>query len=240
MGHFGSQSIFYIIYEVHKSQLATHCYLHFLDKENESDRPHILPKGHKISMSSDSYSCCPVMSNSLWPHGLYPVRLLCLWDSQARILEWVAIPSSRGSSWSRERTYVSCIVRQILYEPSHVGSPKEAPNSVISELEDTEIMWPDLSCKVVSTASSFRGYFKLLHWTRHQLFPLLSSSKSQTILLSFQLAERSLGSHDTRGFQFWNNLEPWRTNGFPVPHDVWTSETHFHPPWPSILEAGHP
>ena len=29
--------------------------------------------------------------------------------SQARILEWVAIPFSRGSSWPRDRTQVSCI-----------------------------------------------------------------------------------------------------------------------------------
>ena len=36
---------------------------------------------------------CSVMSNSLWPHGLYSHRIL-----QARILEWVAIFSSRGSS----------------------------------------------------------------------------------------------------------------------------------------------
>ena len=28
---------------------------------------------------------------------------------QARILEWVAMPSSRGSSWPRDRTPVSCI-----------------------------------------------------------------------------------------------------------------------------------
>ena len=35
--------------------------------------------------------------------------------SQARILEWVAISSSRGSSWPRDRTHVSCIVRWILY-----------------------------------------------------------------------------------------------------------------------------
>ena len=28
---------------------------------------------------------------------------------QARILEWIAIPFSRGSSWPRDRTWVSCI-----------------------------------------------------------------------------------------------------------------------------------
>ena len=35
--------------------------------------------------------------------------------SQARILEWVAISFSRGSSWPRDQTWVSCIGRQILY-----------------------------------------------------------------------------------------------------------------------------
>ena len=35
--------------------------------------------------------------------------------SQARILEWVAISFSRGSSWPRDQTCVSCIGRWILY-----------------------------------------------------------------------------------------------------------------------------
>ena len=35
--------------------------------------------------------------------------------SQARILEWVAISSSRGSSWPRDRTRISCIGKWILY-----------------------------------------------------------------------------------------------------------------------------
>ena len=41
---------------------------------------------------------------------------------QARILEWVAMPSSRGPFWSRDRTRlpcVSCVARRILY---HWGS----------------------------------------------------------------------------------------------------------------------
>ena len=36
-------------------------------------------------------------------------------SSQARILEWVAISFSRGSSWPRDRTCVSCTGRRILY-----------------------------------------------------------------------------------------------------------------------------
>ena len=45
---------------------------------------------------------------------------------QPRILEWDAMPSSRGSSWPRGWTYSSyifCIGRQILYHWRHLGSP---------------------------------------------------------------------------------------------------------------------
>ena len=34
---------------------------------------------------------------------------------QARVLEWVAVSFSRGSSWPRDPTCISCIGRQILY-----------------------------------------------------------------------------------------------------------------------------
>ena len=45
-----------------------------------------------------------VVSDSLWPHGLCNP-----WILQARILEWVAVPFSRGSSQPRNQTRVSCI-----------------------------------------------------------------------------------------------------------------------------------
>ena len=41
---------------------------------------------------------------------------------QARILEWVAIPFSRGSSRLRERTQASCIAGG-LFTLSHQGGP---------------------------------------------------------------------------------------------------------------------
>ena len=46
---------------------------------------------------------------------------------QARILEWVAMPSSRGSSWPRDQTQVSCtacIGRWILYHWDTWEAPK--------------------------------------------------------------------------------------------------------------------
>ena len=45
---------------------------------------------------------------------------------QARILEWGAISSSRGSSLPRDQTHISCVFlfdRQIIYQLPHLGSP---------------------------------------------------------------------------------------------------------------------
>ena len=53
----------------------------------------------------DPMDCSPLGSSV---HGIH----------QARTLEWVSMPSSRGSSWPRDQTHisdVSCIHRRILY-----------------------------------------------------------------------------------------------------------------------------
>ena len=49
---------------------------------------------------------CPTLCNPMdcRPPGSSVYRIL-----QARILEWVVISFSRGSSWSRDRTQVSCV-----------------------------------------------------------------------------------------------------------------------------------
>ena len=49
---------------------------------------------------------------------------------QARIMEWVAMPSSRGSSRPRDGacvSYVSCTGRRILCHQRHLGSPSLPP-----------------------------------------------------------------------------------------------------------------
>ena len=62
---------------------------------------------------------CP---NSLPSDGLQFTRLLCPGIFQARILEWVAVPSSRGSSQPPDQTYVSCFAgRFFTTEP--LGKP---------------------------------------------------------------------------------------------------------------------
>ena len=56
---------------------------------------------------------------------------------QVIILEWVAMPSSMGSSRPRDRTlisYVFCVGRQILYQKCHLGGLYAELNGVISDL----------------------------------------------------------------------------------------------------------
>ena len=56
-------------------------------------------------------SVASVVSNSLHPHRFVAhLASLLMGILQARILEWVAMPSSRGSSQPRDRTQVSCFL----------------------------------------------------------------------------------------------------------------------------------
>ena len=52
---------------------------------------------------------CSVVSDSVTPWTVALQAPLSVGILQARILEWVAMPSSRGSSQSRDRTQVSRI-----------------------------------------------------------------------------------------------------------------------------------
>ena len=71
---------------------------------------------HCVSLGLDY--CCLFAKSCLtlwWPHGLYPARPPVHGISQARILEWVAIFFSRGSSWPRGQTHLSCVGRWIFH-----------------------------------------------------------------------------------------------------------------------------
>ena len=76
-------------------------------------------------MSNTLLSClllllfiCSVVSFSLWLHGLkahWAPLSMEFPRQEIPILEWTAISFSRGSSWPRDWTHISCIGRQILY-----------------------------------------------------------------------------------------------------------------------------
>ena len=65
-----------------------------------------------IQLFCNPMDCSPPHSSI---HGIF----------QARILKWLAVSSSRGSSWPRDRNQVSCVScigRQVPYWLSHQGS----------------------------------------------------------------------------------------------------------------------
>ena len=98
------------------------------DKEKEGkNSASYLTATYYIKMEcvhAKSLQSCPTLCNPMdWgPPGSTVLGIL-----QARVLEWIAIPSSRGSSRPRDRTrisHISCIGKQILYHWHHLGSPK--------------------------------------------------------------------------------------------------------------------
>ena len=75
---------------------------------------------HAESLQSGLTLCDPMGSS---PPGSSVIGML-----QARILEWVATPSSRGSSRPRDQTcvsYVSYISRWVIYHWRHLGVQNE-------------------------------------------------------------------------------------------------------------------
>ena len=111
------------------SWITTLLYITFF-KNMRTDKKHSNPVGLllvsdtiKIGMPAKLLQLCPTLCNpmdcSLLDSSVHGIL-------QARILEWVAVPSSRGSSQPRDRTcvsYISYIGRRVIYHQRHLGSP---------------------------------------------------------------------------------------------------------------------
>ena len=85
------------------------------------------------SVLSDSWRLMDCSSPGSSVHGIL----------QARILEWVAMPSSRGSSQPTDQTgifCISCIGRWILYLPSNRGSLKVGSRYLFILLQITTLL----------------------------------------------------------------------------------------------------
>ena len=102
--------------------VGCHCLLHFTTEQLGKLHIKIL----YIKIYNTKYICitmcaCSVVSKSWWPYGVWSATVhgTVHGVSQARKLEWVAISSSRGSSWPRDQNLcasrVSCTGRQTLY-----------------------------------------------------------------------------------------------------------------------------
>ena len=74
--------------------------------------------------------CCLVtlvMFDPVQHYGLQPARLLHPWDSPGKSTRVVVMPSSRGSSQLRDRTWVSCIAGRFLTAEPPGKLLKESP-----------------------------------------------------------------------------------------------------------------
>ena len=75
-----------------------------------------------LSMYAKSLPSCPNLCN---PMDCRPSGSSVHWILQARILDWVEVPSSSGSSQPRDWTWVSCVSctgSWVLYYEHHLGS----------------------------------------------------------------------------------------------------------------------
>ena len=102
---------------------------------------------------------------------------------QARILEWVAISFSRGSSQSRDQTRISCIGRQILY---HWRSTGEAPitecYSAIKRITDVCNKLQGSSTKRMNNPQSL--YYCILLFIHHSWDDKIIQMKSRLVKMS--------------------------------------------------------
>ena len=117
--------------------------------------------------------------------------------SQARILWWVSIPSSRGFSWPRNRTHISCIYctgRQMLYH----WKSRLVEGSIFRDWYESDEYpmkignWGRLreensSCKVCNTQHT-----QHLLWDAHFFLPSLLSDEESVSLNFLVLSTPSL------------------------------------------------
>ena len=98
---------------------------------------------------------------------------------QARILEWFAVPVSKGSSPSMDRahvSYVCCIGRQVLYHWLHLAGPSKPPGKP-----------PD--------------YFLCMTATRENLSVVINENRNKSYALGTDFLHVSISYHDDRGFK---------------------------------------
>ena len=89
-----------------------------------------------------------VLSDSLRTQGLQLAWLLCSRDFfSARILKWVTISSSRGSTQSRDQSLVSCIVSHIGRQLRYCQATWETPLNQDKHKENNKMHYRKISEK---------------------------------------------------------------------------------------------
>ena len=94
------------------------------------------------------------------PMDCSPPGFLSMGILQARILEWVAMPSTRGSSWPRDQTLISWIASRF-FKSEPPGKPKNTEVGSLSLLQGIfptqESNWGLLHCRWIPYQQSHQG-----------------------------------------------------------------------------------
>ena len=146
--------------------------------------------------------CCAMLSGSVAsdlqrPHGLQPTRLLCPWTIaqqaplstgilQERILEWVAMPSSRGSSKPMDQIQVSSIAGSF-FTIQPPGKPRNTGVGSLSLLQRNfltqDSKWGLLHCRQILYQLSYPGSCRM-GYTDSQISSQVSSSDQVRLYLT--------------------------------------------------------
>ena len=142
-----------------------------------------------------------VVSNSLQPHGRSLSGSSVHGIFQARVLEWIAISFSGGSSQPRNRTRVSCIAGKCFTvwatrEAKHARPPCPSPTSwsLLNLSPLSRWCHPTISSSVVSSSSCLQSFPVSQSFLMSQFFAsgvqstdLKKKKKVQLYLLFFLL-----------------------------------------------------
>ena len=114
---------------------------------------------------AQSLSCVQL----LWPHGCSLTGSSVRGILQARILEWVAISYSRGSSWPRDQApilCISCIGRQILNHcatKNSIAVPQKLKNRIYYLATPLWVYTPKNSKQGLELFMHTRVYSSIIH-----------------------------------------------------------------------------
>ena len=108
--------------------------------------------------------------------SLHPPGSAIYGISQARILEWVAISFSRGSSRSRDWTCISCISRWILYHWATWEVHQFSSVQLLSHIYLFATLWTAASQACLSITNSFPGAYSNSCPSSQWCHPTVSSS----------------------------------------------------------------
>ena len=130
--------------------------------------------------NSWSQDCCCLVTKSFCnPMDCSPPVSPAHGISKARILEWVAMPFSRGSSQFRDQTHVSCIGRWILYH--------WANRRALSKINSYLFFWEFYSMSPSSLFKTILAFLGPLIFHMHLRASLSISEKLARIVIRIAL-----------------------------------------------------